>query len=231
MKRFIFILFILFAISYFIYTENVNDYIYSCIYNKEVTTTNSIDYIYSNKRVTLTFDDGPNKKYTPELLDYLKEKNIKATFFLLGENIPGREELVKRIYDEGHVICVHAYTHRLFTKMKNEKIIEDVTTTSNMIEAITGEKPKYIRPPYGSINKRVKGVLEDLNLKIILWDIDSLDWKYRNKEKVHNKVLKLLKSTNNVVLMHDSYKPTIEAVKTIVEEIENSYSFVTINNN
>ncbi len=206
-------------------TKKIQTKLYSYIYNresKEITTSN---YIYSDNILYLTFDDGPNRKYTPILLDYLKEEKIKATFFLIGSNIEGNEDLVKRIYDEGHTIGVHCYNHKLYTKMKNEKVLEDIEKCSSLIYNITGEKPVLLRPPYGSLNDRVKKIID---LDIILWNVDSLDWKYRNEDKIYNRVTKSAKP-GFIILMHDSFKTSIEATKLIVSNYKQlDYVFLPI---
>ena len=103
--------------------------------------------------IALTFDDGPDRKCTPLLLDGLKERGVHATFFLMGSNIEGKEDIVKRMSEEGHLIGNHSYEHIQLTKAGAEAVCEAVEHTQEQIEAITGKRPEYIRPPYGDWNE------------------------------------------------------------------------------
>ena len=133
------------------------------------------------KLIALTFDDGPHPVCTKELLDGLRERNVKASFFLLGENIPGNEQLIRQMKEDGHLIGTHCYRHVDLTKEDAETAISMIRKTNREIEAVTGEEPVYIRPPYGKWN----GQLEDaLDMTPVLWDIDTLDWKSQNSGKV-----------------------------------------------
>lgn len=139
--------------------------------------------LYDNKKLlVLTFDDGPSK-YTPSLLEYLKEKNIHATFFVLGEQAKKYPEIITEEYENGNLICIHSYTHKFFTKIPREQVIEQITLTRNIIYNITNFTPSYIRIPYGITNDSVNNILKEEKLENVLWNVDSLDWKYKEKKQ------------------------------------------------
>ena len=177
------------------------------------------------KCVALTFDDGPNKECTKDLLDGLKARGAKATFFLMGENIPGNEDLVRRMKEEGHLIGNHSYRHIQLTKAGSKAVCDAVDQTSRMIEEITGERPQYLRPPYGDWN-------EDLECKVdmttVLWSVDSLDWKLQNRQKIVKRVLKDVKD-GDIILMHDIFPTSVEAALEIIDTLSGQgYTFVTV---
>lgn len=183
---------------------------------------------YNNKKLlALTFDDGPSK-YTTQILDILQKENVKATFFILGQNVINKEDILLREYTEGHLLGIHSYEHVFFTKLKKEEIIYQVSTTNNIITQITGVSPIYIRIPYGSTNNRVNSILKDENLENVLWNVDSLDWSYKDSEKTIAHILENV-TGNDIILMHDTFKSTAEATESIIKYYKSKdYEFVTI---
>ena len=127
----------------------------------------------------LTFDDGPHAVWTPILLDGLKERGVKATFFLMGQNIPGNEEIVERMVREGHLVGNHSYRHEPLTQAGLEQVCDSFARTGEMIWEITGIRPEYARPPYGDWNEELECRTE---LSTVLWDVDSLDWKCQDRK-------------------------------------------------
>ena len=175
--------------------------------------------------VALTFDDGPSRKYTPELLDGLKEKGIHATFFLMGKNIEGNEELVKRIQEEGHLIGNHTYNHVQLNKISSALAKQEIEKTSNEIYKITGEYPTYLRPPFGAWRK-------DLEFSVtmfpVFWDVDTLDWESKNVTSVLHIVENNVED-GSIILMHDGYETSVEAALKVVDMLtEKGYEFVTV---
>ena len=177
------------------------------------------------KFVALTFDDGPNEDYTEKLLDGLKERNVRATFFLMGQNIEGNEEIVKRMKAEGHLIGNHSYSHVQLTKAGSDAVCQAVDRTSRMIEEITGERPQYMRPPYGDWNEELEC---RVGMTTVLWSVDSLDWKLRNTNRVVKRVLKDVEN-GDIILMHDIFPTSVEAALEIVDTLtKRGYTFVTV---
>lgn len=177
------------------------------------------------KMVALTFDDGPHKKWTPLLLDGLKERGVKATFFLMGENIAGNEDIVRRMAEEGHLIGNHSFRHVQLTKAGMEEVCASFEQTGVIIEELTGSCPQYVRPPYGDWNEELEC---RTNLTTVLWDVDSLDWKYKNRRRVVNKVCKEVEN-GDIILMHDIFQSSEEAALEIVDRLSREgWQFVTV---
>lgn len=177
------------------------------------------------KKVALTFDDGPHPVYTPEMLDLLKEKNIKATFFLLGEQVEKYPDIVKRMNDEGHLIGNHSYKHEQLSKLSSVQACSQVNRTNELIYAITGKYPEYLRPPFGDWKDRLDC---EVNMIEVLWDVDTLDWSSQNKDKVVSKVMKNVEE-GDIILMHDSYESTVKATAEIIDRLQkDGYEFVTV---
>ena len=176
------------------------------------------------KYIALTFDDGPSRKYTPILLDGLKERGVHATFFLMGKNIEGEEDIVKRMSEEGHLIGNHSYEHIQLTKAGAKAVCEAVEHTQEQIEAITGKRPEYIRPPYGDWNEELE---EEIGMTPVLWSLDSLDWKLKNTGKIIHQVLKDVKD-GDIILLHDIFPSSVEAALELIDILQKEgYVFVT----
>ena len=176
-------------------------------------------------KIALTFDDGPHPVYTPELLDGLKERNVKATFFVVGKNIEGREDIIRRMDEEGHLIGNHTYDHVKITGMPPEQACAQITKTSRLIEEITGKKTEFIRPPFGAWDKTLDCGFE---MFPVLWSVDTLDWTTKNVDTVVRKALDGAKE-NSIILMHDYYSSSVKAALQIVDTLkQQGYEFVTV---
>lgn len=177
------------------------------------------------KMVALTFDDGPHETCTPMLLDGLKKRGVHATFFLMGENIAGKEDLVRRIRDEGHLIGNHSYRHIQLTKAGEDAVCESIEKTGQIIADITGTRPQYLRPPYGDWNEALECRLD---LTTVFWTVDSLDWKLQDTSKIVSRVLKRA-DNSDIILMHDIFPTSVEAALQIVDALQaQGYTFVTV---
>ncbi|WP_020061978.1 peptidoglycan-N-acetylglucosamine deacetylase [Bacillus sp. 123MFChir2] len=144
---------------------------------------------YNKAEVALTFDDGPDLIYTPQVLNKLKKHGVKATFFLLGENAERYPEVVKRIVNEGHIIGNHTYNHPNLIKIDDKQYHEQMLKTEKILQNLTGYAPKFFRPPYGIINENQMKWATEQNFMIIQWSVDTLDWKGLNAKEITNKVL------------------------------------------
>lgn len=177
------------------------------------------------KRVALTFDDGPHPTYTEELLDGLKERNVKATFFVLGEHAQLYPELIERMKEEGHLIGNHTYSHLQLKDNNWEEYRAELIKTNEVIWEITGEEVTYVRPPYGSWDKSFE---EELNMFPVLWTVDSRDWCSKDAAGVTKKVVKETEE-GDIILMHDYYASTVKAALATVDELKaKGYTFVTV---
>ena len=175
--------------------------------------------------IALTFDDGPNKKTTTPILDILKEYDSVATFFILGNRVSNNEELLKRMLEEGNEIGNHSYNHKELTKLSSEELREQIIDTQDAIIESTGFEPKLVRPTYGSYNDKLKS---EIDMPLILWSIDTLDWKSRDANKVADYVLANVKD-GDIILMHDIHDSTAEATQILVPKlIDMGFQLVTV---
>ncbi len=174
--------------------------------------------------VALTFDDGPGA-HTEELLDILKDRDVDATFFVLGSLAEGHPDTIKRMHDEGHQVGGHSWNHQYLPGLSPQAAADDANRTHEVITRFTGEKPTVMRPPYGAINP---GITAAINLPQMLWSIDPQDWKNQSTPYISSHVI------NNahpgaVALMHDIYETTVDAVPDIIDGLRNrGYTLVTI---
>lgn len=176
-------------------------------------------------KIALTFDDGPSAVWTPALLDGLKERGVKATFFLIGENADKNPEIVKRMAEEGHLIGNHTYHHVELTKVSENEARLELADTSAVIVRITGKEPEYMRPPFGTWQRKLE---QDIQMLPVLWTIDPLDWTTENQDEIVNKVVTEAEE-NDIILLHDCYKSSIEAGLRIVDILqEEGFVFVTV---
>lgn len=177
------------------------------------------------KRIALTFDDGPHPIYTPQMLELLKEEQVPATFFLLGENVELYGDVVKEIAKEGHLIGNHTYHHVQITSLSLEEVCKEIQETSDLIEELTGTGTEYVRPPFGTWNEELE---ERLNLIPVMWSIDTKDWTTQNVDWIVQETVKHAED-HDIILMHDSYQSTVDAVKRIIEQLEaEGFEFVTV---
>ena len=178
----------------------------------------------SKKYVALTFDDGPNYN-TNKILDILDKYKVKATFFVLGSRVSGNEYILKRMNSMGMVIGNHTFNHLLLTKYSEDKIRSEIEDTNRVIFDTVGAVPTLLRPSYGSVNNKIKKVS---NMPIIIWDVDTLDWKYHNSKTISSRVINKVRD-GDIVLMHDIYSASANALDIIIPKlINNGYTFVTV---
>lgn len=189
------------------------------------TTTRSSGGASSGKKVlALTFDDGPGQ-YTGKLLDALKAKNAKATFFVLGSCAKNYPKAIKRMHSEGHEIASHTYNHKDLSKCSVETINKQINDTDNIVENLTGKKTSLLRPPYGSYNDKVKA---NVNKPLIMWNVDTLDWKYKNKNRIKEHILSHA-ADGNIILLHDIHPLTVDAAIEAIDELQKAgYELVTV---
>lgn len=177
------------------------------------------------KQVAITFDDGPDPVCTPELLDGLKERNVKATFFLLGKQAEQYPDIVKRMYEEGHVVGCHSYEHVDLSKLSEADACAQIRQTCDLIYEITGERPAFVRPPYGAW---LSCLDEDFCMIPVLWDVDPLDWATADARLVTNRVLENVEEYD-IILMHDASESSVEAALRVIDVLQgDGYEFVTV---
>jgi|GEM_PF-1374044 len=181
--------------------------------------------VYGNKpMVALTFDDGPTK-YTDDILDTLDKYGAKATFFVIGSMANSHQSQLKREYDMGMLIGNHTYNHPSLTKISADEIKSQLSRTDDVVRSVTGQGTKYLRPPGGAVNDKVKSAVSK---PIINWSVDTVDWKNRSASATASIALNGAKD-GSIILMHDRLSSTAEAVKTIVPTlVDRGYQLVTI---
>lgn len=178
----------------------------------------------TRKLFSLTFDDGPNLEYTPEVLDILDKYQIKATFFLLGQQVENYPELAQEIVARGHLIGNHSYDHPDYETLTDEEILEDFTKTQDIIEEVTQIRPVIYRTPYGGGGGRVVRLLEGATS--VIWNVDSEDWLSRNSQTIYEKVMDELQP-KTLLLMHDSHEAVVPALEILIPVLkEEGYVFV-----
>lgn len=178
-----------------------------------------------SKKIALTFDDGPNPTYTPMLLDGLAERGVHATFFLMGQNAERYPELVTRLYEEGHLIGNHTYTHMQLTDTEMDAFVAELSKTDELIFGITGVHTEFVRPPFGIWNKKIE---TKLGMLPVLWTIDPRDWCTSNTDTVTNRIVSHAEE-NGIILLHDGYQSSVEAALRVIDILQaEGYEFVTV---
>lgn len=179
--------------------------------------------------IAMTFDDGPHAQFTPTLLDQLKARNIKATFFVVGQNVAALPQIAKRIVDEGHEIANHSWSHPAFAKMSTEAVSSQIQRTEDAIFAATGLRSTNFRPPYGSITAaQKKWIPEKYNLRILLWSVDPLDWRKPGDAVLRSRIVNGA-HYGAIILAHDIHGSTVRAMpETFDELLAKGFKFVTV---
>lgn len=220
--------------TYIISDEKIDIYFYGILVENEtpfvsiklVSDAFEYDegYVEGQKYIVFTFDDGPSE-YTLPILDVLEEYESTATFFMLGNRMKYDEATVKKVFNSNSEVASHTYSHKDLTSLEINEAIEEINTANIIFNQITNDGVKYIRPPYGNYNDMI---LENINLPLVLWNVDSKDWLVRDSNKIYNNVI------NNacdgcIVLFHDSYEETYEAIKLLIPKLnELGYNVVSV---
>lgn len=177
------------------------------------------------KYIALTFDDGPHKIYTPKLLEGLRKRGVHATFFLIGQNIDGNEDIIRQMKEDGHLIGNHSQNHMQLTREQTKQACDQINRTNEMIERITGETPVYVRPPFGSWSEELEGMVP---MRVVLWSIDPLDWKTQNKNRIVRHIVSHAED-GSIILLHDVYDTSVEAALEVIDTLSaEGYNFVTV---
>ena len=175
--------------------------------------------------VALTFDDGPRAATTGPLLDGLALREVPATFFLVGNRVPGNEELVRRMVREGHQVGVHTYEHAILAGLSRRDFDLQVGKTRAVLTQVLGEGDFWLRPPYGIVDD---GVARWADSPLVLWSVDPEDWKDQDVDRIVAAVVEHVED-GDIILMHDIYHTSVEAALRVVDTLLNrGYCFVTV---
>src|SRR6266480_4923440 len=194
--------------------------------NEKITFTEvNVDGPY----IAMTFDDGPHATNTPKLLEMAAKRHIKLTFFVLGECIEQNPDVLRREVAEGHEIGNHSWSHPNLAKLSDEAVRSQLQRTEDIIVKTAGVKPKLMRPPYGELTKRQRiWVNRDFGYKVILWDVDPLDWKRPGPSVVARRIIAGTRP-GSIILSHDIHPPTIAAMSQVFDALlAKGYKFVTV---
>lgn len=179
--------------------------------------------------IAMTFDDGPHATNTPKLLEMAAKRHIKLTFFVLGECVAQNPAVLQREVAEGHEIGNHSWSHPNLAKLSDEAVHDQLQRTEEIIVKTAGVKPKLMRPPYGELTKPQRlWVNHDFGYKVILWDVDPLDWKRPGPGVVARRIIAGARA-GSIILSHDIHPPTIEAMPQVFDALlAKGFKFVTV---
>lgn len=183
------------------------------------------------KYIALTFDDGPDQRYTNDILDILKEKEVKATFFVVGQQVKKNPEVLQRIAEEGHAIGNHTYSHKDLSKLNKQQMIVEIKTSDAVIKKTIGFTPAMVRAPYGAVSDTLKVVLKASSRELVGWNIDTRDWAGTSAANM-SKMIKNEAKPGGIILMHSfgskNIKNTVQALPGIIDDlVEMGYTLVT----
>lgn len=199
-------------------------------------TITSVQVPNSKKLVALTFDDGPYPPYTQKLLAVLEEKQVKATFFMVGNNASKNPEVVTLVTSKGHEVVLHAEEHKDFLKLNEQELVGNIVRGKKILEELTGKPVKYLRPPHGFRDWAVMEAASDAGLKVVNWSVIPRDWTNPGAQEIADRVCKNV-APGAIVLLHDGDAPaqtasreqTVEATALIIDELrKQGYNFVTV---
>lgn len=223
-------------------------YIYRYNENKDIETlsvSNDIMNDYEDiiikhgsnneKLIALTFDDGPDKDFTPQVLDILKNNDVKATFFVVGENVGWNPEILKREYEEGHEIGNHTFTHINVSKKGYEDIYKEINDTQQAVKKVIGKEPTLFRPPYRALSKNMCSIVKQKDMNVVLWsNLDPRDWSNPGVNYIVNTITTKV-DNGTIILLHDynnlrnKRSQTIQALEIIIPKLKAmGYNFVTV---
>ncbi len=194
------------------------------------------ELVYHSRRndrmeIALSFDDGPHPRLTPVILDILAEYGVKATFFMVGENVGYYPDAARAVAEAGHEIGNHTFSHRRFGRMSEADLLREIHACEEAISTVSGSPVRWIRPPEGQLSEAMGRVLGDSDYRIILWDVDTRDWAHTPPAEITRHILDTVQA-GDIILMHDFIghdSPTPAALREVIPALlERGYRFVTV---
>lgn len=181
--------------------------------------------------IALSFDDGPHPRLTPVILDILAEYGIRATFFMVGENVGYYPAAARAVVEAGHEVGNHTFSHRKFDRMGAEELRREIFSCEEAISLVSDAPVRYIRPPEGQMSDTMRQVIGDLDYRVILWDVDTRDWAHTPPETISRHILDTVQA-GDIILMHDFIgydSPTPEALRLVIPALlARGFRFVTV---
>lgn len=188
----------------------------------------------NTNKIALTFDDGPNQKYTTQILDVLKQQKVPATFFVMGSRVERHPEIVQRMIREGHIVGNHTWIHPDLRKVSQSRLVSEMQQTEDVIHRVTGLRTGLMRPPYGGVSQEAIEGLRDMNYKVINWSVDSVDWRDQDVDQILINTLPGVRQ-GGILLFHDAGgdQQTRAATAAVLPELiytlkMQGYEFVTV---
>lgn len=181
-------------------------------------------------KIALTFDDGPSG-YTPRILDILERHNARASFFVVGNIVEAGADTIKRAVAMGSEVISHSWSHckePYLSQLAPDEIRKELLDTHAAIKGVTGFSSAMFRPPYGEVSDTLKDVAEELGLSIIMWSVDSWDWKSQNADSVYGEIFSNVSKENSVILCHDVHETTADAMERVIPDLLEEYELVTV---
>jgi peptidoglycan/xylan/chitin deacetylase (PgdA/CDA1 family) len=179
-------------------------------------------------RIAITFDDGPNPGITDKVLEELKKRDLRSTFFVIGKRVSENPTLAKKIVEEGHEIANHSYTHPALGKMSDEAVREEISKTQEIIEKTTGQRPVWFRPPYGSFRRSQGHLALQFGLGVALWSVDPRDWARPGEDKIVH-IVSSSTQAGAIILLHDLHQQTANCCGRILDNLlEQDFQFTNI---
>lgn len=173
----------------------------------------------SDGKVLLTFDDGPDEKFTPLILDILQKENVRAVFFCIGKNMKGHPSIVKRIISEGHTLGNHSFSHNYWIDFGSKRSWEkEIGATNSIAGSIVGKKLRLFRPPYGVCTPNIKPVLEASNMSTIGWSLRSYDTTIKKENRLSKRIISLVRP-GDIILLHDTQLVTVKSLTDIIRGV------------
>lgn len=213
-------------ISLIINYNEIKDFLnFTPTLDKSYQNEDGYNYSNSKKTVALTFDDGPSKKYNSLILEELAKNKAHATFFMVGTMMDSCGKCVVDTYKSGNEVASHTYSHINIKRSKSEEVKENIAKLNTKYNELTGDNIKYLRPPYGAYNKNN---LDTINMPLILWDLDTEDWRYRDVDHIVNYIIENV-NDGSIILMHELYETSYEALKIALPKLYSmGYQVVSI---
>lgn len=177
------------------------------------------------KYIAITFDDGPKQGTTDVLLDGLKERGVKATFFIIGQQVEGNEEIIRQMAEDGHLVGNHTFNHVNLAKLSSTDGAKELAECFGELQALTGQEDCLVRPPYGEVSDTLK---KNIDCPIILWSVDTRDWTGKSAGDIADYIVATAK-TGDIILLHDIYKDSVQGALMAIDTMQkNGYTFVTV---
>lgn len=200
------------------------------------TDSTKDEIVYHSRRndrmeIALSFDDGPHPRLTPVILSILEEYGIKATFFMVGENVGYYPDAARAVAEAGHEIGNHTFSHRKFNRMSEHEMLDEIASCEEAIASVSQSPVHFIRPPEGQMSDTMRRVIGTLDYRIILWDVDTRDWAHTPPEEICEHILNTVQA-GDIILMHDFIgygSPTPQALRMVIPRLlSQGYRFVTV---